>query len=275
MTNVIVRACAPGLPTPNEAPQAAAPSRRAFLAIASAAAVTSGSGAASAHIAASPAMRPHVDLPAEHPRLMEIGAQLNALLDRHAEADSALGDAEERALALCPAVPACLKPDLQHPEFRGSARLDLDPELDALGNHIGPVQTIRGRRYPIGTVASTSAIARVIENSQDRAAQAKRLKPLLAEAKAYEAQRAEAIAASGLPRAITDLNAAARAIWELAREAAGIPATSVDGIAIKARALEAAAKTWDEHGCSHGRLVAAEAADAFISSVARVLGHAG
>lgn len=210
MTNITVRACAPGLPTPSEVPQAVVTSRRAFLAIASAAAVASGSSAASAHMAASLARRPHVDLPAEHPRLIEIGAQLSALLDRHAEADSALEEAEAKARSLCPPVPACLKPGPRHPDFLGSARLDLDPEVDALGKPIGPFQTIRGTQHPVGTVASTDAIAKVIENAWDSAAQAKRLKPLLAEAQAYEAQRAEAIAASGLPRAIADLNAAAR-----------------------------------------------------------------
>ena len=98
------------------------------------------------------------------------------------------------------------------------------------------------------------------------------MKPRLAVARAYEAQREAALLAAGLPQAIAGLNAAARAIWDLFDEATSLPASTLEGILIKARVLQAAATVWDVNGSPQGRLLAAAASQDFVSSVIEVVG---
>lgn len=249
--------------TPTRQP-VVAPSRRTFFAGASAAAL------APAAVLASP-LPDRPEAAQEDPRLLAIGKELDALLERHAAADIAREAAEKLALATCPSVPDSMKPGPRDRYFWGSIRSTLDPEVDALGAPVGPFVTIRGQRHPVPAVASSRVIENAIKCAFYPEEERKQLAPRLAIARAYESQREAALLSAGLPQAVAELNAAARAVWDLVEETRNLPATSPAGILIKARVLQAAAFVWDEYGGSHGRLKAAAASQDFIASVIEVL----
>lgn len=241
-----------------------APSRRGFFAGASAAVLVPVATVAAPVSGQPPAAQENV-------RLLAIGKELDALLERHAAADVALEAAEKLALATCPSVPDSMKPGPRDRYFWGSIRSTLDPEVDALGAPVGPFVTIRGQRHPVPAVASSRVIENAIKCAFYLEEERKQLAPRLAIARAYEAEREAALLSAGLPQAVAELNAAAHAVWDLVEETSHLPATSSAGILIKARVLQAAAFVWDEYGGSHGRLKAAAASQDFIASVIEVL----
>ena len=243
------------------------PSRRAFFAGASAA-VLAPMGAAASPAAAQP------QTAEENPLLLAIGQELDILLKQHGAADTALQAAEDLALATCPPVPESMKPDARHPNFLGSIRVELDPELDALGAPLGPFVTIRGQQFAMPTVASSRVVEKIIASSFEPERMQKQMEPHLAIARAYEAQREAALLAAGLPQATSALNAAAHAIRSLVHRSGEIEAVTIEGLLIKARVLQAAATTWDEHGTVYGRTVAAHGSEDLVSSVIQVLGAA-
>ena len=248
---------------PTQSP-VAAPSRRGFFVGASAATLAPFGAVAS----------PLLEKPEaghENPRLLAIGEELDSLLNRHAAADAALQASEELALATCPSVPESMKPDADHPHFRGSVRVDLDIEVNALGDPVGPFHTIRGQQHPIGTVASSRAIEKIIACAYEPEAAREQMRAHLAIARTYEAEREAALLSAGLPQAVAELNAAARAVWNLIEDTRQLPASGRAGVLIKARVLKAAASVWDQHGCSNGRLLIAAASQDFIDCVVEAL----
>lgn len=243
----------------------AAPSRRTFFASASAAAL------APAAVLASP-LPDRPEAAQEDPRLLEIGKELDVLIERHHAADIALQKAEELALKTCPPVPDSMKPGPRDRYFWGSIRTTLDPEVDALGAPVGPFVTIRGQRHPVPAVASSRVIENAVKCSFNPEIERKQLEPQLAIARAYEYQREAALLSAGLPQAVAGLNAAARAVWKLVDETMDLPASTLAGILIKARVLQAAARVWDVEGGPQGRLLAAAASQYFVTSVIEVAG---
>lgn len=210
----------------------------------------------------------------ESTELLAIGAELDSLKHRHAAAVGRLYQAEASALRLCPPVPDSMKPKLNDPLFQGSVRAELEVEVDALGDPVGPFRISSGRHETIGTVASSNALREIISGSYRPEETAAQLTPHMTRALAYEAQREAALAASGLPAARQELTAAALAIWALVHRSKAVEARTAAGLLIKARVLLDAASTWDEHEGPHGRLVAAAGSEDLIASVVQVLGEA-
>lgn len=159
-------------------------------------------------------------LPAEKPELRAIAAELDAADNALGVANQAKADALRRFEATEPARPA----DLFATELDGFAIAEKDCE---------------GRRIvPERWILTATCLQLDAEDYGPRSKRGKEARRRLPIAEKFEADYAAALAASGLPAAIANRKQAADAVEDLAARLEKLPASTWEGVAIKARAID-------------------------------------
>ena len=197
--------------------------------------------------------RTSVETVAEDPALLELGAQIDPLLNAWRSAAQRELEACATAENLSPPLPDEL---VRKPEDRITFAACAEDEKDVLGNVIWPPNYVGsdGKTYgrPARQILKAALIEKAIErgtlNGSRRTKLGKRVHRLIAIAKRYEAGRKAAIKRSGIEAAEDGARWASGDVLKLVCEMGKIDALTRGGVLIQARAFV----SWCEVEPGHG-----------------------